>query len=117
MYVLGMARLVLREYRESANALRRAQERSPEFREINLPLVVAYGNLGQHENARIALQRYSEAWTSFQRSKVDGVMAWVPFRRESDIRHFGDALVEAGLCCEDLLEHYIENLRLGGTLQ
>jgi TolB-like protein/class 3 adenylate cyclase/tetratricopeptide (TPR) repeat protein len=117
MYVLGMARLVLREYRESANVLRRAHERSPEFREINLPLVVAYGNLGQEENARIALQRYSEAWTSFERSKVDGVMAWVPFRRESDIRHFGDALVEAGLCCEDLLEQYIENLRLGGTLQ
>lgn len=116
-YVLGMARVVLRQYEDSVTLLERAQDRSPEYQEIDLPLVVAYTYLGHHEKARAALKRYTNVWTSFQRSKVDGVMGWVPFRRETDVRHFAGALVESGLCCEELLEQYIKRLRLGGTLQ
>jgi len=44
-------------------------------------------------------------------------MGWVPFKRETDVRHFGGALVKSGLCCEEILEQYIERVRLGGTLQ
>ena len=117
MYALGTARLALHEYGDSIADLNRALERSPEYREINLPLVVAYVYSDRHEEARAALKRYTDVWTSFQRSKIDGVMAWVPFQRESDMRHFGGALVKAGMCCEDLLDQYIERLRLGGTLQ
>lgn len=116
-YVLGTARVVLRQYQDSVTLLERAHERSPEYQEINLPLVVAYTYLGHHDKARAALKRYTDVWTSFQRSKVDGVMGWVPFKRETDIRHFGGALVESGLCCEELLEKYIKRVRLGGTLQ
>ena len=117
MYVLGMARVMLRQYIGAVTALELAQERSPEYQEIYLPLVVAYIYSGHDEKARIALKRYSDEWTSFQRSKVDGVMGWVPFKREIDIRHFAGALVKAGLCCEELLEQYVERVRLGGTLQ
>jgi hypothetical protein len=73
--------------------------------------------MGAEEKARVALKRFTDVWTSFQVSKVDGIMGWIPFRRETDIRHFGGALVEAGICCEELLEQYIERLRLGGTLE
>ncbi len=117
MYVLGMARVMLRQYIGAVTALELAQERSPEYQEIYLPLVVAYIYSGHNEKARVALKRYSDEWTSFQRSKVDGVMGWVPFKREIDIRHFAGALVKAGLCCEELLEQYVERVRLGGTLQ
>jgi len=44
-------------------------------------------------------------------------MPWWPFRREVDVRLFGGGLIKAGLCCEDQLEAYIANLRLGGTLE
>jgi TolB-like protein/class 3 adenylate cyclase len=120
MYVLGMARLVMRQYEDSVPLLERARERRPDYGEINLPLVVAYTYLDRHENAEAALKRYVDIQThasSYQRSKVDGVMAWVPFKRETDIRHFGGALVRSGLCCEERLNQYIEQLRLGGTLQ
>ncbi len=120
MYVLGMARLVLRQYEDSVPLLERARERRPDYGEINLPLVVAYTNLGRHEKAEAALKRYTEIQTqtfSYKRSKVDGVMSWIPFKRETDIRHFGGALVQAGLCCVELLNQYIKHLRLGGTLQ
>jgi len=40
-----------------------------------------------------------------------------PFRQESDIRRLGGGLIEAGLCCETILESYVELPRLGGTLQ
>ena len=116
-YVLGTARVVLRQYDDAVTLLERAQERSPEYQEINLPLVVAYTYLGENEKARAALKRYTDVWTSFQRSRVDGVMGWIPFRRETDIKHFGEALVRSGLCCEEVLEQYIERVRAGGTLQ
>jgi TolB-like protein/tetratricopeptide (TPR) repeat protein len=117
MYVLGMARVMLRRYEEGVSALEHAQERAPDVHGINFPLMVAYTKLGAKDKARAALKRFTDVWTSFEISKIDGIMGWIPFRREADIRYFAGALVETGICCEDLLEEYIERLRLGGTLE
>jgi hypothetical protein len=43
-------------------------------------------------------------------------MGWWPFKREADIRRFGGGLIKAGLCCKELLDQYVEDLRRGGTL-
>ena len=116
MYVLGMARMGLGQYDDAVAALRFAQEQYPEDRYVNLPLAAAYVNLGRDREARAALKRYTEVWTAFK-TDVDGVLNWWPFRRESDIRHFGGGLVKAGLCCEETLDDYLDRLRQGGTLQ
>ena len=116
MYVLGMARLGLGQYDDAVAALRFAHEQYPEDRYVNLPLAAAYANLGRDEAARAALKRYTDVWTDLK-TDVDGVLNWWPFRRERDIRRFGGGLVEAGLCCEEILDHYVERLRGGGTLQ
>lgn len=116
MYVLGMSRLGLGQFEDAVTALERAHERSPEDRDVNIPLAAAYEQLGRHEQARVALKRYTDVWSVFS-TNVDGVMSWWPFKREADIRRFGGALVTAGLCCTELLEQYIERVRQGGTLQ
>ncbi len=116
MYALGMSRLGLGQFEDAVTALERAHERSPEDRDVNIPLAVVYEQLGRHEQARVALKRYTDVWSIFS-TNVDGVMSWWPFKREADIRRFGGALVTAGLCCTELLEQYIERVRQGGTLQ
>jgi adenylate cyclase len=116
MYVLGMSRLGLGQFEDAVTALESAHERSPEDRDVNIPLAVAYDQLGRHEQARVALKRYTDVWSIFS-TNVNGVMSWWPFKREADIRRFGGALVAAGLCCTELLEQYIEAVRQGGTLQ
>jgi adenylate cyclase len=115
MLVLGVAQLGLGRYEEAVTALERAHERSPEYRDVNLPLAVTYSHLGNDEEARSALKRYTD-WTAFT-TNVDDVLGWWPFKQEADIRRFGVGLIEAGLCCEDILEDHVEQLRLGGTLQ
>jgi adenylate cyclase len=116
MYVLGVSRLGLDQFDEAVATLERAHEQSPENRELNLPLAVAFERLGRHQQAQAALKRYTDVWSIFA-TNVDGVMGWWPFKREADIRRFGGALVTAGLCCTELLEQYIERVRQGGTLQ
>ncbi len=116
MYVLGMTRFGLGQYGSAVTALQRAYERNPENRVLNVPLAAAYAKFGRLDDARNALKRYTEVWASFT-TTVDSIMGWWPFRRETDIRSFGGALVKAGLCCEKHLEEYIERVRQGGTLQ
>jgi adenylate cyclase len=116
LYVLGLARLGLKQYEYALISLRRAHERSPEYLDVNVPLAVVYGHLGRKEEARVALTRYMDVWRNHA-TTVDEVMSWWPLKREADVRRFGGGLVEAGLCCEELLEQYIENLRRGGTLE
>jgi TolB-like protein len=116
-YVLGMARVALRQYEDALPLLERAHERSPGYAEINLSLMVAYTYLDRHEEAEAVLKKYSAIQTSsYERTKIGGIMGWIPFKREADIRHFAGALVKSGICCEDLLNQYIEQLRAGGTL-
>lgn len=115
-YVLGISRLGLGQFEEAVTALERAHKRSPDDRNVNIPLAVAYERLGRHEQARAALKRYTDVWSIFS-THIDGVMSWWPFKREADIRGFGESLVTAGLCCAELLEQYIGRVRHGGTLQ
>jgi TolB-like protein/DNA-binding SARP family transcriptional activator len=115
-YVLGLARLGLMQYKDALIALQRAQERTPEYLDVNVPLAVVYRHLGRGEEARVALERYLGA-QRHQTATVDQVLGWWSFKREIDVRRFGRSLIEAGLCCEDLLKQYIENLRRGGTLE
>jgi adenylate cyclase len=116
-YVLGMSRLGMAQFEDAVTLLERARTRSAQDRDVNIPLTVAYERLGRHEDARIALQRYTAVWSMFSSAYVDSIMGWWPFKRESDIRRFGSSLIDAGLCCADRLERYIENLRQGGTLE
>jgi adenylate cyclase len=116
MYVLGMSRLGLGQFEEAVAALEHAHKRSPDDRDVNIPLAVAYERLGRHELARAALKRYTAVWSGFS-TNVDGILSWWPFKRETDIRRFGESLVAAGLCCAELLEQYVERVRQGGTLQ
>jgi adenylate cyclase len=116
-YILGMSRLGMEQFEEAATILERARMRSDQERDLNVPLTVAYERLGRHNDARIALRRYSAVWSMFSSAYVDDVMGWWPFKREGDIRRFGTSLISAGLCCADRLERYIENVRQGGTLE
>jgi TolB-like protein/class 3 adenylate cyclase/Flp pilus assembly protein TadD len=116
MYVLGMAQIGLDQHQDAVTALQRAHERSPEFLDVNIPLAAAYVHLGRHEEARVALKRYTQVWRTFA-NNVDGVLGWWPFKREVDVRRFGDGLVQAGLCCAEKLEEYIASVRAGGTLE
>jgi hypothetical protein len=86
--------------------------------ELNIlaPLAVAYTQLDRKEDARAALQKYTDFWILYA-PRVDTYMEWWPFKREADFRLFGGGLVKAGLCCEDQLEVYIGSLRQGGTLE
>jgi adenylate cyclase len=116
MYVLGWARFGLNQYQDAVTALQRAYERRPEYLDVNVPLAAAYSHLGRLEEGQIALKRYTYIWRAWA-TNVDGVMSWWPFKHEVDVRRLGDGLVKAGLCCEELLEKYIERVRLGGTLE
>jgi adenylate cyclase len=116
LYILGMNWFGMGQYDRAVTALQRARERTPENRVLNVPLAAAYAKAGRLDDARNALKRYMDVWASYT-STVDSVMGWWPFRREADIRRFGEALVKAGLCCADHLEQYIERVREGGTLQ
>ncbi|MCK5361968.1 MAG: tetratricopeptide repeat protein [Gammaproteobacteria bacterium] len=116
MYVLGMIRFGLEQYESAARALQRAHEGNPENRVLDVPLVAVYASLGRFDDAQNALKRYTNVSAS-STMNVSLIMDWWPFRRETDIRRFGGALIKAGLCCAEHLEKYIERVRQGGTLQ
>jgi tetratricopeptide (TPR) repeat protein len=115
LYVLGLARLGLTQYTEALTALQQAHAQNPDYLDVNVPLAVAYSNLGREEEARAALDRYMGVWRAHA-ATIDKVMGWWPFKREADIRRFGGGLIKAGLCCKELLDQYVEDLRRGGTL-
>ncbi len=107
---------MLERYAAAATTLRSAFELNPGEMEILAPLTVAYAQLGQKEEARAALKKYTDFWILYAPRIVTHMEFW-PFKREADIRLFGGGLVKAGLCCEDQLEVYIGSLRQGGTLE
>ncbi len=115
-FALGTAQLMLERYTAAETTLKSAFELNPGETEILAPLAVAYAQLGQKEEARAALQKYTDFLIYWQ-PRVDTHMEWWPFKREVDFRLFGEGLIKAGLCCEDQLETYIISLRQGGTLE
>jgi TolB-like protein/Flp pilus assembly protein TadD len=116
LFALGTAELMLGRHREAETTLKRALELSPENMEILAPLTVAYARLDRQEEAIATLQKYTDFWILYA-PRIETHMEWWPFRRETDMRRFGEGLVEAGLCCEDRLEAYIGRVRQGGTLE
>ncbi len=115
-FALGTAQLMLERYTAAETTLKSAFELNPGEMNILAPLTVAYAQLGQKEEARAALQKYTDFWINWAPIIVTHIEFW-PFKREADIRLFGSGLVKAGLCCEDQLESYIGRLRQGGTLE
>jgi tetratricopeptide (TPR) repeat protein len=107
---------MLDRYPEAETTLTRALQLNPENMGVLAPLTVAYARLGRQEDARAALQKYTDFWILYA-PRIETHMEWWPFKREVDIRRFGGGLVEAGLCCEDQLEAYIGRVRQGGTLE
>ncbi len=116
LFALGTAQLMLDRYAAAETTLKRALELSPENMEILAPLTVAYARLGRQEEARAALQKYTDFWILYA-PRIETHMEWWPFKREADIRRFGEGLVKAGLCCDDRLEAYIGRVHHGGTLE
>jgi len=116
LFALGTAQLMLDRYAAAETTLKRALDLGPENMEILAPLTVAYARLGRQEEARAALQKYTDFWILYA-PRIETHMEWWPFQREADIRRFGGGLVEAGLCCDDQLETYIGRVRQGGTLE
>ena len=115
-FALGTAQLMLERYTAAEMTLKSAFELNPGEMEIQAHLAVAYAQLGQQEEARVALQKYID-FLVLQQPKIRTYMEFWPFRREADVRLFGGGLVKAGLCCDDQLEAYIGILRQGGTLE
>nr|WP_302477871.1 tetratricopeptide repeat protein [Ruegeria arenilitoris] len=116
LYARGVAQLILKRYEEAANTLERALSFNPENRAVLMPLSVAYTHLGRKEEAKVALEGYDEFLLFFSPGIETYLTRW-PFRYEADIRHLGEALIKAGLCCNTDLETYLEKLRKGGTLE
>jgi TolB-like protein/Flp pilus assembly protein TadD len=116
LYVLGMAHLMRGKFTEAEVALERAMGLSPENKNLLLPLTVTYVHLNKHEKAGESLKRFIDFFILYA-PRIETYIEWWPFKREADIRFFGDGLVEAGLCCEEQLEAYIGRVRQGGTLE
>lgn len=114
--VLGMAQISLGNYQEAVAVLSALHERSPEYRDVNVPLAVALAHLGDIDAAKAAIKRYVDDSIAFQTNIAD-IMGWWPFRREADFRDFAGALIKAGLGSEEAINQRIHFLRLGGTLQ
>jgi tetratricopeptide (TPR) repeat protein len=115
-FALGTAQLLLENYTAAEMALKSAFELNPGEMNIQAPLAVTYAQLGRQEEARAALQKFTDFWRPFA-PRIVTRMEFRPFKREADIRVFGGSLVKAGLCCADMLEVYIDSLRQGGTLE
>ncbi len=116
LFALGTAYLGSERYEEAVATLERALDRNPQTFGMQAPLAVAYAQLGRLKEASVALKRFTDGWSRYT-PKIDRVMQYWPFKREADVRRFGGGLVKAGLCCKDLLEQYIEQVRRGGTLE
>jgi TolB-like protein/Flp pilus assembly protein TadD len=116
LYVLGMAHLMMGKYKEAEVALERAIGLIPENKNLLLPLTVAYVHLDKHEEAGEALKQFIDFFILYA-PRIETYIEWWPFKREVDIRFFGGGLVEAGLCCDEQLEAYIDRVRQGGTLE
>jgi adenylate cyclase len=115
-FAIGTAQLMLERYTAAETTLKSAFELNPGEMNILAPLAVAYAQLGQKEEARAALQKYTDFWINWAPIIVTHIEFW-PFKREADIRLFGGGLVKAGLCCDEQLEVYIGSLRQGGTIE
>ncbi|HUS95818.1 MAG TPA: tetratricopeptide repeat protein, partial [Hyphomicrobiaceae bacterium] len=115
-FALGTAQLMLERYTAAVATLKSAFELNPGETEVLAPLAIAYAQLGQIEEARAALQKYTD-FLIYWEPRIDTHMGWWHFKREADFRLFGEGLVKAGLCCDDQLEAYIGRLRRGGTLE
>ena len=114
LYVLGLARLGLDQHRDALADLQLAHQRSPDYLDVNLALAAAYAHFGRLEEARAALDPFKETLRIF---KFDGVMGRWPFRREPDLRRFGEMLIKAGVGSDKELNLYINFLSVSGTLQ
>ena len=115
-FALGTAQLMLENYTSAETTLKSAFELNPGVMEIQAPLTVAYAHLGRQEEARVALQEYTD-FLIINQPIITKYMEFWPFQREADVRLFGGGLVKAGLCCDDRLETYIGLIRQGGTLE
>ncbi len=115
-FALGTAQLMLERYTAAEATLKSAFELNPGELEIQAHLAVAYAHLGRQEEARVALQEYTD-FLIINQPIISKYMEFWPFKREADVRLFGGGLVKAGLCCDDRLETYIDLIRQGGTLE
>jgi len=116
LYVLGIARLMMRQYVQAEVALNRSFGLDQENKNLLLPLSVTYVHLDKLEEARDAIKQFSD-FLIYYSPKIENYIEWWPFKREVDIRFFGSGLVRAGVCCEEQLEAYIGRVRQGGTLE
>jgi TolB-like protein/cytochrome c-type biogenesis protein CcmH/NrfG len=115
LQVLGLANFALGRLKDAATRLEETVKRNPEDLNTLLPLSVTYAELGLEQDAKATLERYHD-----QKGRSTGVRAHMrewPFRDAAVAKRFGSGLINAGLCCQEEVEEFIDRMREGGLLE
>ena len=109
LYLLGLGHFSLGQLEKAATLFERALERSPFNRSWKAPLAAIYAHIGHAEEARAALGDYGGGT-----STVRDIMDLWPFKDAGVAERFATGIVKAGVCCEENLEHYLNDLSKAG---
>jgi TolB-like protein/class 3 adenylate cyclase len=106
LYILGLARFSMGQLDQAATLFERALQRSPLSRSWKAPLAAAYAHIGQDEKAQAAIGDYGGGLYT-----VRDIMDLWPFSDTNVVERFAIGIVKAGVCCEENLRHYLDDLR------
>jgi TolB-like protein/class 3 adenylate cyclase len=106
LYILGLARFSMGQLDEATTLFERALERSPLSRSWKAPLAATYAHMGQDAKAQAALGDYGGGLYT-----VQDIMDLWPFNDTKVVERFAIGIVKAGVCCEENLKRYLDDLR------
>ncbi len=109
LYLLGLGHFSLVQLEKAATLFERALDRSPFNRSWKAPLAAIYAHIGHVEEARAALGDYGGGSYT-----VRDIMDLWPFQDAGVAERFATGIVKAGVCCEENLEHYLNDLSKAG---
>jgi TolB-like protein/class 3 adenylate cyclase len=105
LYLLGLGHFSLGQLEKAATLFERALERSPLNRSWKAPLAAIYAHMARAEEARAALGDYGGGYYT-----VQDIMDLWPFKDAEVAERFATGIVKAGVCCEEKLEQYLNDL-------
>jgi tetratricopeptide (TPR) repeat protein len=106
LYIFGLAHFSMGQLDEATTLFERALKRSPLSRSWKAPLAAAYAHMGQDEKAQAALGDYGGGLYT-----VQDIMDLWPFNDMKVVERFANGIVKAGVCCEENLKRYLDDLR------
>lgn len=109
LYILGLAHFSMAQLEEAAILFERAFKRSPLNQSWKAPLAATYAHMRNVEKARSALGDYGGGLYT-----VQDIMALWPFNDAKVAKRFAIGIVKAGVCCEENLRYYLDDLRKAG---